>query len=132
MSNKVQLPRETYTVILSSTDDTQLCKAPWMNSKNGTLRLKKLIITNLHADATATITFWDQDLDSATPGSYGSNAAGLLTVAVAGITSTTTIPGNTLVLGENECPNIQFIAGIAADTTATTVHVTAEVEIEIL
>lgn len=132
MMNRVQLPRETYTAVLSSTDDTQVCKAPWMNSKNGTLRLKKLIITNAHATATATVTIWDQDLDSATPGSYGSNAAGLLTLQVAGITSATTLPNNPLVLGENECPNIQFIAGIAADTDSTTVHITAEVEIEIL
>jgi hypothetical protein len=132
MTSAVKLPRETYTVPLTTTDDTQICKAPWMNSKAGTLRLKKMIITNAHATDTATVTFWDQDLDSATPGSYGSNAAGLLTVQVAGITSTTTIPGNTLILGENECPNIQFIAGIAADTDKTTVHVTVEVEQEIL
>lgn len=130
--NRVQLPRETYTAIVTTTDDTQVCKAPWMNSKNGTLRLKKLIITNTHADTTATVTFWDQDLDSATPGSYGSNAAGLLTLQVPGITSTTTLTSNPLVLGENECPNIQFIAGIAVDTTANNLHITAEVEIEIL
>lgn len=130
--NKVNFPRETYTAIVTTTDDTQVCKAPWMNSKNGTLRLKKLIITNTHADTTATVTFWDQDLDSATPGSYGSNAAGLLTLQVPGITSTTTLTSNPLVLGENECPNIQFIAGIAVDTTANNLHITAEVEIEIL
>jgi hypothetical protein len=132
MSNKVQLPRETYTAIVTTTNDTQVCKAPWMNSKNGTLRLKKLIITNTHASATATVTFWDQDLDSATPGSYGSNAAGLLTLQVPGITSTTTLTPNPLVLGENECPNIQFIAGIAVDTDNNNLHITAEVEIEIL
>lgn len=129
MQNKVNFPRETYTGIITTTDDTQVCKVPWMNGKNGTIRLKKLIITNLHANTDATITFWDEDLDSATPGEYGSNSAGLLTLMVPSITDA---PSNILILGENECPNIQFIAGIAVDTTAATVHVTAEVEIEIL
>lgn len=124
MTSAVKLPRETYTAVLTTTNDTQVCKAPWMNSKNGTLRLKKLIITNAHATADATVTFWDQDLDSATPGSYGSNAAGLLTLVVGA--------ANLLVLGENECPEIQFIAGIAADTNTNNLHITAEVEIEIL
>lgn len=130
--NDVKLPRETYTAVVTTTNDTQVCKAPWMNSKNGTLRLKKLIITNAHATDTATVTFWDQDLDSATPGSYGSNSAGLLTLQVPGITSTTTLQPNPLVLGENECPNIQFIAGIAVDTDKNNLYITAEVEIEIL
>lgn len=130
--NKSNLPRETYTAVVSTTNDTQVCKAPWMNSKNGTLRLKKLIITNAHATDTATVTLWDQDLDSTTPGSYGSNSAGLLTLQVAGITSTTTISGNSLVLGENECPNIQFIAGIAVDTDKNNLYITVEVEQEIL
>jgi hypothetical protein len=129
-TSKVKLPRETYTVTVSTTNDTQLCKAPWMNSKNGTLRLKKLIITNKHATADATVTFWDQDLDSTTPGSYGSNSAGLLSVVVGGIDSIGS--ANPLILSELQCPNIQFIAGIAVDTDNTTLSVTAEVEIEIL
>ena len=130
MTAPVKLPRETYTAVLSTTNDTQVCKAPWMNSKNGTLRLKKLIITNAHATADATVVFWDQDLDSATPGSYGSNAAELLTLVVGGIDSVGA--ANPLILSEDQCPSIQFIAGIAADTNSTTVHITAEVEIEIL
>ena len=112
MTAPVKLPRETYTAVLSTTNDTQVCKAPWMNSKNGTLRLKKLIITNAHATADATVVFWDQDLDSATPGSYGSNAAGLLTLVVGGIDSVGA--ANPLILSEDQCPSIQFIAGIAA------------------
>jgi hypothetical protein len=126
----ITFPRETYTAVLSTTNDTQVCKAPWMNSKNGTLRLKKLIITNSHATADATVVLWDQDLDSATPGSYGSNSAGLLTLLVGGIDSVGA--ANPLILGEDECPNIQFVAGIAADTDQTTVRITVEVEQEIL
>jgi hypothetical protein len=129
MQDKVNLPRETYTAILTTTDDTQVCKVPWMNGKNGTMRLKKLIVTNTHANTDATLTIWDQDLLSATPGSYGSNSAGLLTLVIPDIASA---PNNVLILGENECPNIQFIAGIAADTTANDIHIVAEVEIEIL
>lgn len=129
-TSKAKFPRETYTATVSTTDDTQVCKAPWMNSKNGTLRLKKLIITNKHATADATVTFWDQDLDSTTPGSYGSNTAGLLSLLVGGIDSIGV--ANPLVLSEDECPNIQFIAGIAVDTDNTTLSITVEVEIEIL
>ena len=124
MSNKVQLPRETYTAIVTTTNDTQVCKAPWMNSKNGTLRWKKIAITNTHATNVAAVVFWDQDLDSATPGSYGSNAAPLWIRRVPALTS--------VQVGELELPAIQFIAGIAADTDNNNVHITVEVEIEIL
>lgn len=124
MTNEVKLPRETYTAALTTTNDTQVCLAPWMNSKNGTLRWKKLCLTNNHASNVAKVTFWDEHLTVSTPGSYGSTSAPLFTVNVAA--------GASIQISELSLPAIQFIAGIAADTDNVNVSITVEVEIEIL
>lgn len=123
MTTKDILPRETYNATLTTTNDTQVCVSTWQNSKNGTLRWKKLTITNAHATNAAQVLFWDQDTGSATPGSYGSNAAPLYVQYVAA--------KSTIQIGENELPNQQFIAGIAAKTDNTTVYISVEVEKEL-
>lgn len=121
---KTTNPREAYGVILANTNDTQLCKTTWHNSKNGTFRIRKINITNNHATDAALIILWDQDLSDATPGSYGSNAAPIWVRKVNAVSS--------VEIGEDLLPCHQFIAGISVKTDKATTYVNVEVEQEIL
>ena len=120
--------RLTHTAsIASGSVSTQIARMPWQSPVNKPGRLKKLAVTNTIFGAAGTISIWDQDLSNTTPPTAGSAGGAILALEITAVAASG-VGSKTVFYAENDLPEVEFIGGLAAQSTLPGVKVLAEIE----
>jgi hypothetical protein len=118
-------------VVISGGTNTLITRVPWQPGSNKTYHLRKVQATtptNVSGMGNANVvTFWDQDLSSATPSVRGNASTGAL-LTINNVGSLLSGAASTISLGLNECPRVRFEAGITVQATAPNTSIILELE----
>lgn len=118
-------------VITSASVNYLITRTPWQPGAAKAYHLRKVIVTTVAGSAVTglgnTVTFWDQDLSSATPSTRGNASTGAL-LTINNATANLSGAAQTVVLGYNECPRIRFEAGVTAQATNINTAIMMELE----
>jgi hypothetical protein len=120
--------REGHSAIIASgAVSTQVARMPWQSPVNKPGIIKKLAVTNRVFGQAGTVSIWDQDLSNTTPPTAGSAGGAIYSLEV-GALAASGVGSKTTFYSENDLPEIQFIAGVAAQSSLPGVTVLAEIE----
>jgi hypothetical protein len=116
-------------VITSAASTQMITRVPWQPGSQKQYSLRKVVVSNTSVSGfnNNIITFWDQDLSSATPATRGNASTGaLLTINTAATVSGNVSP--TVILGLNELPRVRFEAGICCQAAGINTGIILELE----
>ena len=113
--------------IASGAVSTQVARMPWQSPVNKPGIIKKLAVTNRIFGQAGTLSIWDQDLSNTTPPTAGSAGDAIYSLEIAAVAASG-VGAKTTFYSENDLPEIQFIGGIAAQSSLPGVTVLAEIE----
>jgi len=120
--------RETdYAIIASGAVSTQVARMPWQSPVNKPGIIKKIAVTNRVFGQAGTLSVWDQDLTNTTPPTAGSAGAAIYSLEI-GSVAASGVGSKTTFYSENDLPEVQFIAGVAVQSSLPGVTVIAEIE----
>jgi hypothetical protein len=118
-------------VITSAAVTTLITRVPWQPGAQKTYHLRKVSITSTSGVSATSlgniVTFWDQDLSSATPAVRG-NASNLALLTINSVNTNASGGSATVTLGLNELPRQRFEAGICCQATNINTAVILELE----
>ena len=118
-------------VITSAASTQMITRVPWQPGAQKTYHLRKVVITTVSGTAVTglgnTVTFWDQDLSSATPATRGNASTGAL-LTINNVNTNLSGGAATTVLGLNELPRVRFEAGISCQAVNINTAIILELE----
>ena len=120
--------RETHpSSVASGSVSFQVARMPWQSPVNKPGFLKKIAVTNTVFGQAGTLSIWDQDLSNTTPPTAGSAGGAIISLEIPAVAASG-VGSKTSFFAENDIADVQFIGGIAAQSTLPGVRVLAEVE----
>lgn len=113
--------------IASGSVSTQIARMPWQSPVNKKGIVKKIAVTNTIFGSAGILRIWDQDLSNTTPPTAGSAGDAIYTLEISPVAASG-VGSKTVFYAENDLPEIDFIGGLACQSTLPGVSVLAEIE----